>query len=58
MLIKWDDTSLSQTIILSAFGLIGAIVASYIGGAVYEDVRIQNNSAVNAAVDSDMEKEV
>ena len=40
VLIRWDDTSLAQTAILSAFGLMGAIVASYIGGAVYEDVRL------------------
>ena len=40
ILIRWDDTSLAQTTVLSAFGLIGAIVASYIGGAVYEDVKL------------------
>lgn len=40
ILFRWDDTSLAQTTVLSAFGLIGAIVASYIGGAVYEDVRL------------------
>ena len=44
VLYRWDDTSLAQTIILSAFGLIGAIVASYIGGAVYEDVRLNNKN--------------
>lgn len=42
VLFQWDDTALSQTIVLSAFGLIGAIVASYIGGAVYEDTRLTN----------------
>lgn len=41
VLFRWDDTSLAQTTILSAFGLIGAIVASYIGGAVYEDTRMK-----------------
>lgn len=40
VLFKWEDTSLAQTVILSSFGLIGAIVASYIGGAVYEDTRL------------------
>ena len=40
VLVQWDDTSLSQTVILASFGLIGAIVASYIGGAVYEDTRL------------------
>lgn len=42
VLFKWEDTSLAQTVILSSFGLIGAIVASYIGGAVYEDTRLSN----------------
>jgi hypothetical protein len=40
VLFKWEDTSLAQTVMLSSFGLIGAIVASYIGGAVYEDTRL------------------
>ena len=43
--IKWDDTNLASTLVLGAFGLIGAIVASYIGGAVYEDVRMQDKIA-------------
>ena len=38
--VKWDDTSLASTLALGAFGLIGAIVASYIGGAAYQDVRL------------------
>lgn len=42
VLFQWDDTALAQTVILSSFGLIGAIVASYIGGAVYEDTRLKN----------------
>ena len=37
---RWDDTSLAETLVLGAFGLIGAIVAAYIGGAAYEDVRL------------------
>ena len=39
--IRWDDTSLAQTLALSGFGLIGAVVAAYIGGAAYEDVRLR-----------------
>lgn len=39
--VRWDDTSLAQTLALSGFGLIGAVVAAYIGGAAYEDVRLQ-----------------
>jgi hypothetical protein len=50
VLFRWDDTSLAQTAIISSFGLIGAIVASYIGGAVYEDTHLQqpiNNTEIN-----------
>ena len=53
VLFKWDDTSLAQTAVLSAFGLIGAIVASYIGGAVYEDTRMKS-----IKVDENIEKEI
>lgn len=42
VLFKWDDTALAQTVILSSFSLIGVIVASYIGGAVYEDTKLAN----------------
>jgi hypothetical protein len=38
--LRWDDTSLAQTLALGGFGLIGAVVAAYVGGAAYEDVRI------------------
>jgi NhaP-type Na+/H+ or K+/H+ antiporter len=38
--VRWDDTNLASTLVLGAFGLIGAIVASYIGGAAYQDVRL------------------
>ncbi len=38
---RWDDTALAQTLALSGFGLIGAVVAAYIGGAAYEDVRLR-----------------
>lgn len=38
--IRWDSTPLAETLVLGAFGLIGAIVAAYIGGAVYEDTRL------------------
>lgn len=43
VLFKWEDTSLAQTTVLSAFGLMGAIVASYIGGRVYEETRMNNH---------------
>ena len=38
--IRWDDTNIGDTLALGAFGLMGAVVASYIGGAAYEDVRL------------------
>lgn len=41
--VRWDDTSLAQTLALSGFGLIGAVVAAYIGGAAYEDVRLRSD---------------
>lgn len=44
-LIQWDDTSLSQTLVLSSFALIGTVVAAYIGGAAYEDVRTYQTDA-------------
>lgn len=39
--IRWDSTSLSETLALGGFGLIGAVVAAYIGGAAYEDVKLR-----------------
>ena len=38
--IKWESTQLSETLVISSFALIGTIVASYIGGSVYEDVKL------------------
>lgn len=38
--IRWDDTSLAQTLVLGGFGLIGTVVAAYVGGAAYQDVRL------------------
>jgi uncharacterized membrane protein len=38
--IRWDDTSLAQTLALGGFGLIGTVVAAYVGGAAYQDVRL------------------
>ncbi len=38
--IRWDDTNVGDTLALGAFGLMGAIIASYIGGAAYQDVRL------------------
>ena len=38
--IRWDSTSLAETLALGGFGLIGTVVAAYVGGAAYEDVRL------------------
>lgn len=35
----WDSGT-AQTMAIGAFGLMGAIIAAYIGGAAYEDVRL------------------
>lgn len=42
--IRWDSTSLAETLALGGFGMIGAVVAAYIGGAAYEDVRLRTTS--------------
>ena len=36
---RFDSTPLAETLALGAFGLIGAVVSSYVFGAAYEDVR-------------------
>lgn len=38
--VRWDSTSLAETLALGSFGLIGTVVAAYVGGAAYEDVRL------------------
>lgn len=35
--IRWDDTELAQTLVLSMAGLMGSIVAAYTGFATWED---------------------
>lgn len=35
---------IAETALLSAFGLMGAVTAAYIGGAAYEDVRLHPQS--------------
>lgn len=42
--VRWDDTSLAQTLVLGGYGLIGTVVAAYVGGAAYQDVRLWNPS--------------
>jgi hypothetical protein len=38
--VRGVDSGLNETLALGGFGLIGAVVAAYIGGAAYEDVRL------------------
>lgn len=38
--IRGVDSGVNETLALGGFGLIGAVVAAYIGGAAYEDVRL------------------
>lgn len=37
---RWEDLRIAETLALGAFGLMGSVVAAYIGGAVYEDVKL------------------
>jgi uncharacterized membrane protein len=37
--LRWDDKQIAETLALGGFGLMGSVVAAYIGGAVYEDTR-------------------
>ncbi len=39
--IRWESTSLADTLAIGGFGIIGAVVAAYIVGAAYEDVRLR-----------------
>lgn len=38
--LRWEDLRIAETLALGGFGLIGTVVAAYIGGAAYEDVRL------------------
>lgn len=37
---KWEDMQIAETLALGGFGLIGTVVAAYIGGAAYEDTKL------------------
>jgi tetrahydromethanopterin S-methyltransferase subunit D len=55
--LRWDSTSLAETLALGSFGLIGAVVAAYIGGAVYEDVRLPQYKKQLSPSETTKEKE-
>lgn len=38
--VRWEDSGLGETLALGAYGLMGVVVAAYIGGAAYQDVKI------------------
>jgi hypothetical protein len=54
-MLRWDDTPLAETLVLASFGLIGAVVAAYIGGAAYEDVRLFKPVKENGYAEADGE---
>lgn len=35
-----ESNSLNETLALGAYGLVGGVIAAYIGGSAYEDVRL------------------
>lgn len=37
VVVRWDDTELAQTLVLSMAGLMGSIIAAYTGFATWED---------------------
>lgn len=45
--VRWEDAGLGETLALGGFGLIGTVVAAYIGGAVYEDTRTRKQEESN-----------
>ena len=55
VMLRWDDTALAETLVLASFGLIGAVVAAYIGGAAYEDVRLWKPERSNRYAEDDGE---
>lgn len=38
--IRWEDTSLAQTLVVSSFALIGSVIAAYTGFAVLDDKNV------------------
>jgi hypothetical protein len=51
--VRGVDTGLNETLALGGFGLIGAVVAAYIGGAAYEDVRLHAPQRSNRNLPTD-----
>ena len=49
---RWDSTSLAENLVIGSFGLMGATVASYIGGAAYEDVRTYKTDAEYSSINN------
>lgn len=35
--LRWEDTALAETLVLGAYGLMGAVIAAYTGFAVMDD---------------------
>lgn len=47
-----DEKSVYETVVFSAFGLMGAIIASYIGGAVWDDYNMRRTTSNNSEGDA------
>lgn len=47
-----DEKAVYETVTFSAFGLMGAIIASYIGGAVWDDYNMKRVNARQESVTS------
>ena len=47
-----DEKAVYETVTFSAFGLMGAIIASYIGGAVWDDYNMKRVNARTSDVAS------
>lgn len=53
-----DEKAVYETVTFSAFGLMGAIIASYIGGAVWDDYNMKKVSRNSDVPEEHIEKEV
>lgn len=55
--LRWDDTALAETLVLSAFASAATVITAYIGGAAYEDVRLHEPSPEPEPIDTTPETE-
>ena len=55
--LRWEDTSLAQTLVVSSFALIGSVIAAYTGFAVLDDKNVMQAEIQNQAQTSSSEEE-